>query len=101
MSTVIQTPRLSLRVANQSDEPFLGELRRRPEVVDFIGAIRVPDTDADRIFTILENSERVGVVGIVQSSALEGTDVALLCALDHNAEGEGRAEEACRALIAW
>ena len=101
MNTVIPTPRLSLRPANQSDESFLVELRRRPEVLEFIGAMRAPETDTDRIFTILESNERVGVVGIVQSQALDGTDVALLCALTQSAEGGGRAEEACRAVIAW
>ena len=50
MSTTIQTSRLSLRAANQLDEPFLDELRRRPEVAHFIGSIRVQDTNADRIF---------------------------------------------------
>ena len=98
---MIRTPNLSLRTADQSDELFFAELKRRPEVDAFIGSIGVPDTDADHIFTILENNERVGVAGIVKSTALEGTDVELLCALSLSAEGGGRAEEACRAVIAW
>ena len=98
MSAFIQTPRLALRPADHSDDPFLDELKRRPEVAAYIGAIHVSNT-TDHLFTVLENSERVGVVGIVQSQALDGTDVALLCALAQSAEGAGRAEEACRAIL--
>jgi len=90
-----------LRAANHSDEAFLDELKHRPEVADFIGSIVVPDTDADRVFTILENNEPVGAVGIVKSGALDGTDVELICALLESAEGRGRAKEACEAVIEW
>ena len=98
---IIQTPRLALRPANQSDEAFFDELKRRPEVAEFIGSIGVPDTHADWVFTILENNERVGVVGIVKSGALDGTDVELICALLEPAEDGGRAKEACEAVKAW
>ncbi|SRR6266576_3441515 len=101
MSTVIPTERLSLRPADQSDTAFFAELQGRPEVDDFIGAIGVPANDADHIFTILENNERVGVVGIVKSGAFGGTDFELVCALLERAEDGGRAKEACEAVIAW
>lgn len=99
---VISTMRLSLRAVDQSDRRFLDDLQRRPEVPDFVGLLGIPQLgEGDHLFAILENDERVGVVGVVKSMALEGSDVELLCVLSPFAEGRGLATEACRAVIAW
>lgn len=102
MQITMQTERLSLRTFDASDEVFINELERRPEVIDFIGTLPSRGPSVIRMFTVSDNGKRVGMVALIPSPAKEReTDVGLLCAMTQEGEGKGRATEACRAVMQW
>jgi RimJ/RimL family protein N-acetyltransferase len=100
MKVSIASRRLRLRSTDHTDQPLLDRLGSRKEVNRFIGRVSLAD-DRGILCTILKGEERVGQVAIVRSSALEGLDVEIVCALVAEAEDGGLAWEACELLMIW
>jgi len=89
-----------MRSRDASDQAFLEELQERPGVRSFIGGITA-SLPEDCHFTVIKNGDRIGIVGVVKSSALDGHDVELICAITEAAQGNHFAHEACAAVIGW
>jgi RimJ/RimL family protein N-acetyltransferase len=77
-------------------------LEEQDDVWEFIGTLPLPDEDhPHHLFTIVDGQAKVGVAGLVKSSALDGTDFEVLCALRSEAQGRGYAKQACKLAMAW
>jgi RimJ/RimL family protein N-acetyltransferase len=77
-------------------------LEQQDDVWEFIGTLPLPDEDhPHHLFTIVDGQAKVGVAGLVKSSALDGTDFEVLCALRSEAQGRGYAKQACKLAMAW
>ena len=93
---------MELRPLSQSDDELLMSLEEQDDVWEFIGTLPLPDEDhPHHLFTIVDGQAKVGVAGLVKSSALDGTDFEVLCALRSEAQGRGYAKQACKLAMAW
>ena len=93
---------MELRPLSQSDDELLMSLEQQDDVWEFIGTLPLPDEDhPHHLFTIVDGQVKVGVAGLVKSSALDGTDFEVLCALRSEAQGRGYAKQACKLAMAW
>jgi RimJ/RimL family protein N-acetyltransferase len=93
---------LELRPLSQSDDELLMSLEQQDDVWEFIGTLPLPDEDhPHHLFTIVDGQVKVGVAGLVKSSALDGNDFEVLCALRSEAQGRGYAKQACKLAMAW
>ena len=88
-----------LRDMKREDEGLLKALNQRPETDQFIGSL-------DGLYNesrakVIETDEGIsaGVVAVIKSQAMDGSDQELLCALLAKHEGRGLATEACRAML--
>ena len=98
----LETQHFDPRSPDDSDRAFLATLSARPEVGRFIGVVtQAPKPPSAHIFVIVKDEVRVGVVALVRSDALDGSDFEIVCALDPSAEGQGTATEACRRMSRW
>jgi RimJ/RimL family protein N-acetyltransferase len=95
----LTTERLRLRTIAREDEPLLAALAQRPEVTRYIGSVGQPSRAGGIVLVISLDGVGIGVVGVVSSGALDGTEIELFVALTENAEGCGFAYESCRSLI--
>jgi RimJ/RimL family protein N-acetyltransferase len=95
-----RTPEISLRPLAPEDQVALNELAERVEVSARIGET-VNAAEGARLGIMAITTERgfAGIVGIVASQALDGSERELVCALLKRFEGEGIATEACRRLL--
>lgn len=95
-----QQPTFALMQLNTGHQPALNRLQSRREVQDRLG--RVVDVRSELssgILAIEAEGAFAGIVGLVPSSALDGRDVELVCALLEENEGRGLATAACRQIL--
>ena len=88
-----------LKDMKQEDEGLLKALNQRPETDKFIGSL--DGLHKQSRAKVIETDEGIsaGVVAIIKSRAIDGSDQELLCALLEKHEGQGLATEACRAML--
>ncbi len=90
----------TLSELEERHRPALERLQSRPEVQARIG--RIIDVRRDvgsGVLAIATDGEFAGVVGLVPSGALDGTEVELVCAILEEHEGHGLATTACRQVL--
>lgn len=93
-------PPFVLAALNPRHQAGLQRLQSRPEVFSRLGRIvETQDTLASGVRAIESDGEVVGVVGLVRSGALDGTEIELICALIEAHEGRGIATAACHQLL--
>lgn len=97
-------PPLALRLTDQSDADLIAEINQRHEVQALgIGRVNLAALEVtERLFTIVAEGVKVGVVGVVRDSCLSPSDHGMLCALVARAEGRGIGSAACWSVLdAW
>lgn len=97
----LATERLRLRTIGHEDDQLLAALTKRAEVKRYLGSVGQPACPTDMVLVISRDGVGIGVVGLVSSSALDGTEIELFVALTEDAEGCGFAQESCDALISF
>lgn len=94
---------MELRPLGASDASLLRALQQQDDVWEFVG--QLPEGqgggDKSRLFAVVEGQLAVGVGGLVQSHALEGKDLEILCVLRSEAQRRGLAKRACELILAW
>jgi RimJ/RimL family protein N-acetyltransferase len=92
---------MELRPLSPSDSALLDALQRQDDVWEFVGQLPEGQGDRSRLFTVVEGQVPVGVGGLVQSTALDGTDLEVLCVMRSEAQRRGLAKRACELILAW
>ncbi len=93
---------MELRPLTDADYEFLVSLQRQDDVWEFIGTLPLPgEGHTHHLFAISEGDQRLGFAGLVKSSALEGNDFEVLCAVRSEVQQRGVAKQACQLVLAW
>jgi RimJ/RimL family protein N-acetyltransferase len=90
----------TLSELQEGHRPALERLQSRSEVQARLGRILDVRRDVSSGVLALEtDGDFAGIVGLVPSGALDGTEVELVCALLAEYEGRGLATVACRQIL--
>lgn len=89
---------MKLRDMKKEDEGLLSALNRRHAITKYIGPL-VGLYKEQRAKVIETNKGApAGIVAIIKSQAMDGSDLEILCALFSKHEGQGLATQACHAM---
>jgi RimJ/RimL family protein N-acetyltransferase len=83
----------------KEDEGLLKALNQRPETLRFIGSLENLYDEPHAKVIEKDNGISAGIVAVIKSQAMDGTDYELLCALLMEYEGQGIATKACREML--
>jgi RimJ/RimL family protein N-acetyltransferase len=90
---------MELRPFGPSDHDLLSSLEQQDDVWEFIGTL--PVQPADRLFVVVDGPDRVGIAGLVKSTAAGGDDFELVCAMRSEMQTRGYAKQACQVVLSW
>src|SRR5262245_39392146 len=92
---------MELRPLTASDGDLLDALQQQDDVWEFVGQLPEGQGDRSRLFAVVEGKLAVGVGGLVNSHALDGDDLEVLCVMRSEAQHRGLAKRACELILDW
>jgi RimJ/RimL family protein N-acetyltransferase len=92
---------MDLRPLADADQELLAALEQQEDVWEFIGALPLAPREDSHLFAVIEGRSSIGVAGLVRSTALDGKDLELVCAMRSEAQLRGFATRACKLVLAW